>query len=141
MAMMEQPDMFGGLPREAPREAPRVRRSRVTNDPSRRANQNTARGRRVADLLRGFIEAMGCPTSPIRQADALQAAELTVAAEDARAELLAGRGDLDQVVRIENAARRAVKKLGIAQPQTSPPKRTLADHLRRRAGAGNAGAV
>jgi hypothetical protein len=43
----------------------------------------------------------------------LAAAELIVAAERARAEFLAGRGDVEQIVRLENLAARSVRRLGI----------------------------
>ena len=45
-------------------------------------------------------------------ASILAAAGLTVAAEAARAALLAGGGDIEQVVRLENLAARAVRRLG-----------------------------
>ena len=57
---------------------------------------------------------MGNPADALAQANALAAAELKVAAEEARAKLLAG-GDIepDQVVKLEGAAARAERKLGI----------------------------
>jgi hypothetical protein len=123
-------DLFGHVPDDP---IP-TRRSRTTNDPLSRNSQATAAGRRVADLFRSFLRAMadrGC----IAQADALRAAELTVAAEDARARLLAGAGDADELVRIENLAARAVRKLGLDQQRAAKPKKTLADHLRQKATA------
>ena len=57
----------------------------------------------------------------------LAAAELMVAAKNARAELLAGRGDVEQVVRLENLANRAVKRLGIKPPER--PRMSLRDRL------------
>lgn len=53
--------------------------------------------------------------SCVAQADALRAAELMVAAEEARAKLLAGEGDANAVVRMENRAARAARKLGVYQ--------------------------
>lgn len=122
-------DLFG----ELPSEPPAVRRSKTTNDPSSRCNQSTAAGRRLHDLLRGYLAEMANPGSIIAQADALQAAELTVAAEDARAALLAGNGDADHVVRLQNLAHRAVRKLGIDRSRSAKPKKSLADYVRARA--------
>jgi hypothetical protein len=124
-------DLFGV--RVAP-EPPLTRRSRITNDPTgARCNRSTAAGRRLADLLRGFLAEMGNPTSIVAQSAALQAAELTVAAEDARARLLAGQGDADQVVRLQNLAQRAVRKLGIDQQPTGKRKKSFADYVRQKA--------
>jgi hypothetical protein len=106
-------------------------RARRTNDPfAGGLSKNTAAGRRVADLLRSFMRAMGDPGDTIAQANALRAAELTVAAETARAKLLAGDGDIDAVVRIEGMAARSVKALGIKDAK--PPGPTLAEYLARK---------
>jgi hypothetical protein len=113
-------------------EPPSKRRARLTNNPfSGRTSGNTARGRRIADLMRSYLRAMGEPTDAVSQADALAAAELKVAAEDARARLLAGTGDVDQTVRLENLAARSAKKLGIKPGKPAAP--SLAEHLAKRA--------
>jgi hypothetical protein len=106
---------------------PLTSRSATTNKPLRRANGNTAAGRRVRDLYRALLAGMSNPDD-VRRAQALAAAELTVAAENARAELLAGQGDVEQIVRLENLANRAVKRLGL-QAATAPQGPTLAEHL------------
>jgi hypothetical protein len=103
-------------------------RSVTTNDPMRaRADGRTSGGRRVRDLYRALLAGMNNPDD-IRRAQALAAAELTVAAENARAELLAGLGDIEQIVRLENLATRAVRRLGL-QAATAPQGPTLAEHL------------
>jgi hypothetical protein len=128
--LQTSPNLFGEV---APDPHP-MRRSRTTNDPTSRANQDTARGRRLADLIRGFLAEMGNPRSPVAQADAIRAAELTVAAEDARAKLLAGDGDANAVVRIENLAGRAVRKLGLGERQNdTKPTPSVADYVRQKA--------
>jgi hypothetical protein len=107
-------------------------RSRLTNNPhAGRTSRNTARGRRIADLTRSFLRAMGEPTDAVLQAGALAAAELLVASEEARAQLLAGAGDVDQVVRLQNLAERAARKLGIKPAGKAAP--SLAEHLARKA--------
>jgi hypothetical protein len=129
--LQTSPNLFG----EVEPDPHPMRRSRTTNDPTSRANQDTAAGRRLADLIRGFLAEMGNPRSPVAQADAIRAAELTVAAEDARAKLLAGDGDANAVVRIENLATRAVRKLGIddRQRDAAKPKQSLSDYAREKA--------
>jgi hypothetical protein len=123
-------NLFGELP---PPPHP-VRRSRITNDPTSRANQDTAAGRRLADMIRGFLAEMGNPRSPVAQADAIRAAELTVAAENARAKLLKGDGDGNAVVRLENLATRAVRKLGLADRQNAAKSTSsVADYMREKA--------
>lgn len=105
-------------------------RAAVTNDVFAGLSRNSAIGRRVADLLRGFLRAMGDPTDIVQQANALRAAELTVAAESARAKLLAGEGDIDAVARLEGVAARAVRALHLKTPAARNAEPTLADILR-----------
>lgn len=104
--------------------------SATTNDPlAARTDRNTARGRRIADLFRGYMAALGDPSDAITQANVLTAAELKVAAEDARRRLLNGEGvEVDGLVRLENLAHRAERKLGLRlQPRDTTP--TLHDYL------------
>jgi hypothetical protein len=108
-----------------------MRRSRVTNNPISRANQDTADGRRVADLFRAFIREMGDRARSVTaQTDALAAAELTVAVEAARARLLSGTpGSADEVVRLGGELRRAVRRLGIDRAASAPT--SIRDRLLR----------
>jgi hypothetical protein len=109
--------------------APRWR-SRMTRKPvAVRANQNTQRGRRLADLFHALLDRVGNPTDVMVQADVLRAAELRVAAEDLRAKVLAGEPcKPDALVRLENLAGRAERRLGKA-PNKTP---SLAEYLARR---------
>ena len=116
-----------------------MRRSRVTNDAVANANQATAAGRRVADLYRAYINAMGNPVCAIRQADALAAAELTQAAEAARVALRDGTGSTAEVARCERLAARAVARLGIDQDHNTPA-RDLESYLAARAAQRDGGA-
>jgi hypothetical protein len=104
-------------------------RSKTTNDPASRFSLNTAEGRRARDLYEAFVIHMGSPVDTVRLSHALAAAELVVASETARAELLAGRGDVEQLIRLENLAARATKRLGItdAAAAPAPPPAPLAD--------------
>ncbi len=112
-------------------ELPSRQRARRTNDPLADINMNTARGRRTADLVRAYMAAAGNPKGPERQAAVIAAAELQVLAETVRAAALAGTGnvDLDQVIRVQGAADRAVRRLGI-KPAAEGETDTLADYLR-----------
>jgi hypothetical protein len=108
-----------------------TRRAKTSNNPLSRINGNTRRGRRFSDLLRSYLRAMGNPVEANRQADAIAAAELKCAAEDLRARLLAGPNsglaDVEQIIRLENAADRAVRKLGIKPGAELAPRETYAD--------------
>jgi len=98
---------------------PTHNRAATTNDPMRvRTNGRTSAGRRVRDLYRAYLTALG-RTDDLACAQALAAAELVMAAENARAQLLAGQGDVEQIVRLENLANRAVRRLGI-KPGAAP---------------------
>jgi hypothetical protein len=120
--------------RAASAERPAALRARATNDPLHgRASRNTAQGRRIGDLFDAYLRAMGNPADALAQANALAAAELKVATEDARAKLLAG-GDIDpdQVVKLEGAAARAERKLGIVRRAPEVRGMTLGDVLKGR---------
>jgi hypothetical protein len=115
-------------------ETPIQRRSATTNNPMRaRAKQSTAEGRRLADLYRGVLRAIGGNPSGVQQANALACAELSLACENERAKLLRGDGDANAVVRLENARDRALRKLGLADPpDPEESKPTLKEYLERR---------
>jgi hypothetical protein len=104
-------------------------RARRTNNPNNGGlSRNTAAGRRVSDLLRAFLRALGDPGDVLMRASAVRAAELTTAAEIARGKLLSGIGDADQVVKLENMAARTVRALGIDRKR-EPAGPTLAQYL------------
>jgi hypothetical protein len=114
---------------------PTINRSKLTNNPLKvRADGRTPQGRRLRDLFRSYHQTLGRPSEPAVQAAILAAAELMVAAETARAALLAGTGDVDQVVRLENLSGRAVRKLGI-RPGAAPAGPSLQEYLASRASA------
>jgi hypothetical protein len=101
-------------------------RSAVTNNPRSRFDVNSAEGRRARDLFDAYMDRLGNPVDTDVVGDVIAAAELK-----ARAETLRQRSDidLDQLIRVENRAERAVKALGIkakGQPQPS----ALAEYLR-----------
>jgi hypothetical protein len=110
---------------------PRTQRSQITNNPLRaRTDRNTARGRRVADLYTALMEALGNPANTLVQANVIAAAELRVACEDARKRVLeGGSADADQLVRLENLAHRAERKLGLERRARQPAVRTLEEYL------------
>jgi hypothetical protein len=113
-----------------------VLRSRTTNDPSSRFSLNTAEGRRARDLFEAFVALMGNPTEMILLSQALTAAELVAAAEMARAALLAGTGDIDQVIRLENLSARATRKLRLPSAAAAPAAApSLAQYIATRAAA------
>jgi hypothetical protein len=88
-----------------------------------RAPYRTAQGRRIRTLFRSLL-ANHKAADPLRVALAITAAELTVAAEQARDLLLAGDLSAEQpTVRLENAARRAredLKAILIAEETNKP---------------------
>jgi hypothetical protein len=112
-------------------ELPSRQRAKRTNDPFAGIDLNTARGRRVADLVRAFLLALENPAGIEQQAAVIAAAELQVLAEEARAIALkrSGHADLDQVIRVQGAADRAVRRLGIKAGKASTLGPTLAEYL------------
>lgn len=118
-------------------EPARQLRAKRTNDPFAEISTNTARGRRVADLVRAYLRALGNPANIEQQAAVIAAAELQVLAEEARGAALneAGPTDLDQVIRVQGAADRAVRRLGIKFSNAPASGPTLAEYLESRATA------
>ncbi len=78
-----------------------------------------------------YLAALGNPSDAIVQANALTAAELKVSAETARKLLLEGNGDADALVRLENLAHRAERKLGIKHKSSERPTGPLLEHFSR----------
>jgi hypothetical protein len=111
--------------------APRNNRSAATNRPSSRWNLKTASGRRCRDLYRGYMTQLGNPTDAPTVALAIAAAEAIVLAEDARQECLAGMNGLNaaQMVRCENSAARALRRLGLNRAAPLAPRKSLAEKL------------
>lgn len=108
-------------------------RSKTTNKPGHLAALTPLRQtRRRRDLIRMFIAGLGGPddVTDLALVTVRKAAELTVAAEAARARVLNGgtcAADLDMLVKLEGEARRAVRALGLkldakhAKLGASPP--------------------
>jgi hypothetical protein len=111
---------------------PAALRAKATNQPLHgRANRHTARGRRICDLFDSYMQAMSA-NDVLAQANALAAAELRVAAEDLRAEMAAVKTvDYEQLIRLENVAQRAEKKLGLKARSERKPA-TIQEHLAAR---------
>jgi len=124
------PDLFGC----ADVIVPACQRSRITNDPARRHRGTTADGRRVRDLFLSFMSALGNPQNANLQANCLKAARLVVAAEIAGARIIEASGDLNEMVRIENAADRAVRRLGLPAQVKDAQHVPLRERLKTRAG-------
>jgi hypothetical protein len=118
-------------------DLPAAQRARRTNDPFANIETNTARGRRVGDLVRAYLRALGNPASIEHQAAIIAAAELQVLAEEARTTALrdSGRADLDQVIRLQGAADRAIRRLGLADQKRPAAGPTLAEYLAAKAPA------
>jgi hypothetical protein len=93
-------------------------RSRMTNDLRHLQKQPNPRAqdRRRRDLITAFLTALGPEAvNDLTQVMVRRAAELTVACEVVRAGMLAGnlQSDITGLIKLENAARRAVLALGI----------------------------
>ena len=84
---------------------------------AKRAPQRTERGRRIRALFAGFMEGMEAGNT-IHEAAALRAAELWTSAEEWREKLARGEKVAEDVVRIENAARRAERDLKALAPES-----------------------
>jgi hypothetical protein len=89
----------------------------------RRAPYKSPQGRRIRTLFHAFAAKLDLG-NPLHVAQALRAAELATAAEEARGKLLqAGTKELEEsVTRLDNNARRAIDDLTSLQNITAAPK-------------------
>jgi hypothetical protein len=94
----------------------------------------TVGARRAHELAAGFEAEVGGNVTASQRAAIERAACLLAVAEDVRARRLAGESSvsLEDLVRIDNAAMRAVKALGL-KPGAPPTPPTPAEYLARRA--------
>jgi len=110
--------------------------SRITNRPTKLAgiDNRSTDGRRRRDLIRCYVSALGGPDkiSPATMNDVTRAADLVALAEKKRAEGLRGVDiDLSDLIRLEGAADRAVRRLAI-KPGQKPAGPTLQEYLAAR---------
>jgi hypothetical protein len=99
---------------------PLCRRARITNDlyMMNGVNRSSALGRRFKDLATAFATALGGEgrLSELQRADVKRAAELAVLSEQIRLQALQSKPvDLADLVKLEGAADRAVRRLGLRQ--------------------------
>jgi hypothetical protein len=87
--------------------------------------------KRAKELAASFVAQLGDAALDAATSAAVQkAAELVVVAEEIRAKALRGEAvDFTALIKIENAARRAVADLGLDRKRPSAPAMTLADYL------------
>jgi len=107
--------------------APRLdnQRSKLTSKPRKPVIAATSTyGKRLRDLMELYAETLGgwSKLSDIAAANVRTAAELTVLAEKARHEALRAENtfDPDLLIRLQNAASRAVRDLGIDERGREP---------------------
>jgi hypothetical protein len=112
-------------------------RSRISNQPTKLAgvDNRSTHGRRRRDLIRGYVAAMGGPdkVSPATMNDVTRAADLVALAEKMRGDALRGDAfDLSDLIRLEGAADRAVRRLAI-KPGQKPAGPTLQEYMAAKA--------
>jgi hypothetical protein len=99
-----------------------VRRHKRSNNLFAGILQNSHHGRRIIDLSREYLQQLGNPTSLTQQAAVFAAVQLLVTV---LASMPPTMDQLDQLVRVEAAAGRALKRLGLDKP----PQRKSAEHV------------
>jgi hypothetical protein len=95
----------------------------------------TRLARRVKQLTKAYLAALPGPASPVQVAQVRRAAEMTALAEHARSKRMAGdEVSWDDVVRLDSAARRAVRDLKLpAEPEV---RESMTEYLARTAREG-----
>jgi hypothetical protein len=112
--------------------APANNRSAATNRPSSRWNLKSVSGRRCRDLYRGYLSQLGNPSDAPTLALIVAATEAIVLAEDARKECLAGGLNgmsAELMIRCENTAARALRRLGLNRAAPPAPKQSFAEKM------------
>jgi hypothetical protein len=114
-------------------------RAAATNKASSRWNLKTTQGRRCRDLFQGYLKQLGNPTDTPTVALVIAAAENVTLAEAARGRCLAGMTDLsaEVLIRLENTANRALRRIGLAKASAKPAGPTLTEFLAARTGKGD----
>jgi hypothetical protein len=100
----------------------------------RKPNQTRA-GRHRQRMAADFVAALGGAdrVNPLQLEDIHRAADLVVLAKTARGELAAGKTSIDDVVKLENAADRAVRRLNLPAAGAAPAVTgSIHDHVARR---------
>lgn len=98
-------------------------------------DRRTALGRRIAEIARNYVDALGgeASLSAVMLERIATAAEMAAAAELARQRFLAGDGTIsaDDLVRMQNLSARAETRLGIrVEPPKPPERRPFRDRVR-----------
>jgi hypothetical protein len=113
-------------------------RSKATNQPTRLAGVDgrSSHGRRRRDLILTYTDALGGAdkVSVATMNDIVRAVDLVVIAERARADALRGKDvDLGDLTRLEGAADRAVRRLGIKPGSNAPKPMSILEYAAEKA--------
>jgi hypothetical protein len=85
-------------------------------------------------MIADFVAALGGNVSPIVLRNITRAVDLSVLASTARAELAAGKTTINDVVKLEGAADRAVRRLNLKPGAVANRRLPLRERLRGGAG-------
>lgn len=122
--------------RSATAKSSTTNRAKISNDPRYLAGHTgrSPAGRRRRDLVNFYVDALGGAdnVTPVQVTDIRRAAELTALAEETRAKALCegtGAVDLAALVRLEGAASRAVRALGIKSGPSAQRTPTISEWM------------
>jgi hypothetical protein len=103
-------------------------------EPAYRKPTQTRAWRQRKDLIDGYVTALGGRVSPIQLRDVERAVDLIMLANTARAELAAGKTTINDVVKLEGASDRAVRRLCLKPGAVANAIVPLRERLRGGAG-------
>jgi hypothetical protein len=90
-----------------------------------------------AQLVADFVEKLGGRVSLIQRQDVERVVDMLMLAKTARADLAAGKATINDVVKLENAADRAIRRLGLPPPGRAAPAMGLHDIVAKHTAAGD----
>jgi hypothetical protein len=109
----------------------------TTNDPTARWDLTTASGKRNRDLYKAFARQIGNPSDVATRALLIAAAEGVVIAETIRDKVMSGDRTvtINDLVRAENMANRALRRLKLDKAAPPGPKKSFAEKIAEREAA------
>jgi hypothetical protein len=111
-------------------EASKTEATKSRPEPAYRKPTQTRAGRLRKEMIADFVAALGGNVSPIVMRNIIRATDLAMLADRARAELAAGRTTINDVVKLEGAADRAVRRLNLKPGAVANRRLPLRERLR-----------
>jgi hypothetical protein len=111
-------------------EASKTEATKSRPAPAFRKPTQTRAGRLRKEMIAAYVDALGgsARVNPIQLQDVARCVDLVMLAQTARAELAAGRTTINDLVKLEGAADRAVRRLNLPAPGSAAPVQSITEY-------------